>query len=111
MESGSVQHYSRTKVLGIDDDGQRYVTRTDRGETRARHIVLCTESYTPLLMPQFHDLIRPTQSQAASAPGGPPAMKPLVGISGSRAFFGRHGHDTMIGSDTTRVPDREAGRI
>ncbi len=112
LESGKVEHYSRTKVLGIDgDEGEEYVIRTDRGEVRALHVVLCTESYTPLLMPQFHDLIRPTQTQAASGPGGPPEMKPHVGISGTRAFFGRHGDETMIGSDATRVPDHEAGRI
>ncbi len=129
MESGKVEHYSRTKVLGIDNvvvrsanqrsdrgaisdsTGDDYIIRTERGDIRARHVVLCTESYTPLLMPQFHDLIRPTQTQAASGPGGPPAMKPHVGISGARGFFGRHGNETMIGSDATRVPDHEAGRI
>ena len=111
LESGKVEHYSRTKVLGIDDVGEEYVIRTERGEIRARHVVLCTESYTPLLMPQFHDLIRPTQTQAASGPGGPPEMKPHVGISNSRAFFGRHGSETLVGSDATRVPDHEAGRI
>ena len=129
MGSGNVQHYSRTKVLGIDNvvvrsanqrtdretisdyTGDDYIIRTERGDIRARHVVLCTESYTPLLMPQFHDLIRPTQTQAASGPGGPPEMKPRVGISGSRAFFGRHGNEIMIGSDATRVPDHEAGRI
>jgi glycine/D-amino acid oxidase-like deaminating enzyme len=111
LESGKVEHYSRTRVLGIDAEGEDYVIRTDRGEIRARHVAMCTESYTPLLMPQFHDLIRPTQTQAASGPGGPPEMKPHVGISGTRAFFGRHGDATMIGSDATRVPDHEAGRI
>jgi glycine/D-amino acid oxidase-like deaminating enzyme len=111
LESGRVEHYSRTRVLGIDDTGGEYLIRTDRGDMRARHVVLCTESYTPLLMPQFHDLIRPTQTQAASGPGGPAAMKPHVGISNNRGFFGRHGNETMIGSDATRVPDGEAGRI
>ncbi|MBP87723.1 MAG: hypothetical protein CMJ64_13540 [Planctomycetaceae bacterium] len=111
MESSRVEHFSRTKTLGIDDASDEYIVRTERGEIRARHVVLCTESYTPLLMPQFHDLIRATQTQAASGPGGPPEMKPHVGISGSRGFFGRHGGETMIGSDATRVPDREAGRI
>lgn len=110
MESGKVEHYSRAKVIGIDDAGEDYVIRTERGAIRARHVVLCTESYTPALMPQFHDLICPTQTQAASGSGGPPEMKPHVGISNSRAFFGRHGDETMVGSDATRVPDHEAGR-
>lgn len=111
MESNRVEHYSRTKVLAIDTVGDEYIVRTARGHIRARHLVLCTESYTPLLLPQFHNLMCPTQTQAASGPGGPPEMKPHVGISNSRAFFGRHRHETMIGSDATRVPDREAGRI
>lgn len=111
LASGTVELYTRTRVLGIDESGEQYVVRTPRGSITARHVVLCTESYTPLLMPRFHDIIRPVQTQAASGPGGPPAMKPHVGISGSRAFFGRHGNETMIGSDATRVPDREAGRI
>ena len=111
LTSGNVELYSRTKVLGVDDAGDHYVVRTPRGPITARHVVLCTESYTPLLMPMFHDIIRPTQTQAATGPGGPPGVKPHVGISNSRAFFGRHGNETMIGSDATRVPDQEAGRI
>ena len=62
-------------------------------------------------MPEFRDRMRPTQTQAASGPGGPSEMKPHVGISGTRAFFGRHGEETMIGSDATRVPDKQAGKI
>lgn len=111
LQSRSVSLYSRTKVLAISDEGGGYLVKTDRGTLRASSIILCTESYTPLLMPEFHDLMRPTQTQAASGPGGPAEMKPHVGISGTRAFFGRHGNETMIGSDATRVPDKEAGKI
>jgi glycine/D-amino acid oxidase-like deaminating enzyme len=60
---------------------------------------------------QFHDRILPTQTQAASGDGGPTAMQPHVGISGTRGFFGKHGDKVMVGSDATRVPDLEAGRI
>ena len=38
-------------------------------------------------------------------------MKPRIGISAAWFFCGRHGSEVMIGSDATRVPDREAGRI
>ena len=38
-------------------------------------------------------------------------MQPHVGISGTRGFFGKHGDKVMVGSDATRVPDHEAGRI
>ena len=111
IESRKVELYSRTKVLAVEDEGETYLVRTDRGNLRARYVVNATESYAPLLHPQFHDLIRPTQTQAASGGGGPPVMKPHVGISGQQGFFGRHGSSVMVGSDATRVPDREAGRI
>ena len=111
LDSTSVSHFSQTKVLEVSDEDSGYLVRTNRGSIRCRAVVLCTESYTPLLMPEFHDLMRPTQTQAASGPGGPSEMKPHVGISGTRAFFGRHGEETMIGSDATRVPDKQAGKI
>ena len=74
-------------------------------------MVNCTESYTPLLHRQFHDIVRPTQTQAAIGDGGPAGIKPHMGISNSRAFFGKHGSKVMVGSDATRVPDHEAGRV
>lgn len=111
LESGTVELYSRTKVMAVEDGGERYRVRTGRGDIGASHVVNATESYTPLLHPQFHGLIRPTQTQAASGEGGPPAMKPHVGISGHQGFFGRYGSSVMVGSDATRVPDGEAGRI
>lgn len=111
LTSGKAAFYSRTKVLEIRLEGDEYLVRTSRGTIKARSVVNATESYTPLLHPQFHDRIRPTQTQAASGDGGPQSMKPHVGISGSRAFFGKHDGKVLIGSDSTRVPDREAGRI
>lgn len=111
LESPSVSHFSQTKVLAVSGEKSGYLVKTNRGSIKCRAVVLCTESYTPLLMPEFHDLMRPTQTQAASGPGGPSEMKPHVGISGTRAFFGRHGEETLIGSDATRVPDKQAGKI
>lgn len=111
LASGTVELYTRTKVLDVKEEGGNYHVRTDRGTIVARNVLLCTESYTPLLMPMFHDMIRPTQTQAATGPGGPPGMKPHIGISNRWGFFGRHGDHTMVGSDATRVPDHEAGRI
>ncbi len=111
LESGTVSFYSRTRVSQVEDAGEEYLVQTSRGTIRARHVVNATESYTPLLHPQFHDRILPTQTQAASGTGGPEALRPHVGISGTRGFFGRHGVRVMAGSDATRIPDREAGRI
>jgi len=109
LELGRVELFSRTKVVKVVDEGEYYLVRTDRGEIRARHVVNCTESYTALLHQQFRGLMRPTQTQAAMGNSGPETMKPHIGISGTYAFFGRHGNNIMIGSDSTRVPDRQAG--
>jgi len=111
LTSAQVEFYSRTRVARVEDMGEEYRIHTSRGVILARHVVNATESYTPLLHPQFHDRILPTQTQAASGAGGPTAMKPHVGISGTRAFFGKHGGMVMVGSDATRVADHEAGRI
>lgn len=111
MAGGKVDVFSRTKVLKVEDAGDEYIVHTPRGPIRAKHILVATESYTPQLFPQFHDLIRPTQTQAATGPGGPPEMKEHVGVSGVRAFYGRHGNEVMVGSDSTRVPDHLAGVI
>lgn len=111
IQSQKVELYSRTKVLSVDLVAGDYHIQTSRGKIIAQHVVNATEAYTPLLHPQFHDRILPTQTQAASGTGGPESMRPHVGISGTRAFFGKHGNRVMVGSDATRVPDREAGVI
>ena len=111
LRSEKIEFYSRTRVQKVEREGDNYRVHTDRGVILARHIVNATESYTPLLHPQFHDRILPTQTQAASGEGGPAEMCPHVGISGTRGFFGKHGNRVMVGSDATRVPDHEAGRI
>ena len=111
LRAEHIQFYSRTRVLKVELIGEEYHVHTTRGLIKARSVVNAIESYTPLLHPQFHDRILPTQTQAASGDGGPSAMQPHVGISGMRGFFGKHRDKVMVGSDATRVPDHEAGRI
>lgn len=111
LATGRVELYSRTRVTRVERIDDRYRVHTSRGMIECRHVVNATEAYTPLLHPQFHDRILPTQTQAASGTGGPAEIKPHVGISGTRAFFARHGDAILAGSDATRVPDAEAGII
>ncbi|MEO2048272.1 MAG: FAD-dependent oxidoreductase [Pirellulales bacterium] len=111
LKSPSVELFTRTKVERVEDAGQRYLIHTSRGVVEAQSVVNATESYTPQLHRRMHDVIQPTQTQAASGIGGPKEVKPHIGISGSWFFCGRHDDRFMIGSDATRVPDREAGRI
>lgn len=111
VAAAHVDLFTRTKVLRVEDAGDHYRVHTSRGVINATSVVNATESYTPQLHRQMHDVIQPTQTQAASGIGGPEGVKPHVGISGAWFFCGRHGDRVMIGSDATRVPDREAGRI
>jgi len=111
IDSGKVQLYSRTRVARVEDAGEHYVVHTERGTVQARYVVNATESYTPMLHRQFSNLLRPTQTQAATGDGGPAGIKPHIGISNQRGFYAKHGDQVMVGSDATRVPDHEAGRI
>ncbi|MSO21732.1 MAG: FAD-binding oxidoreductase [Acidobacteria bacterium] len=111
LDSGRVNLYSRTRVSRVEDAGEFYRVHTDRGVIRARYVVNATESYTPLLHSQFHDVIRPCQTQAAFGAGAKNQLKPHVAASTARGFFGRHGDGMLFGSDATRVPDQEAGII
>ena len=110
LTSTNVSLFTRSEVLKVEDRGDCYAVHTTRGMINARHVVNATESYTPLLHRQFHDIVQPTQTQGAFARGGPASMKPHIGISSSLYFCGKHGDGILFGSDATRIPDRELGR-
>lgn len=110
LESPRVELFTRTAVRRVEDLGESYAVHTDRGVVRARYVINATESQTPRLFPEFHDIIRPMQTQAAWGESDGGTMRPGIGISGDRAFFGRDEHGVIFGSDATRVPDHEAGR-
>jgi len=111
LATPQVRLFCRTRVTRVEDSGDDYCVYTSRGTIRARHVVNATESYSALLHPQLRGKLFPVQTQAAAGEGGPEAMKAGVGISGLRGFFGKHGRHILIGSDATRVPDRQAGRV
>ncbi|MBM3728242.1 MAG: FAD-binding oxidoreductase [Acidobacteria bacterium] len=110
LRSPRVQLFTRTRVASVQDQGERYAIHTNRGTVLARFVINAAESHTPALFPSFHDIIQPMQTQAAWGPSDGGTMKAGVGISGDRAFFGRHAEGVIFGSDATRVPDHEAGR-
>lgn len=110
LRSPHVTLFTRTRVTGVEDTGEYYAVHTDRGTVRARSVINAVESHTPQLFPELHDIIRPMQTQAAWGESDGGTMRPAVGISGDRAFFGRDEHGVIFGSDATRVPDHEAGR-
>jgi sarcosine oxidase subunit beta len=110
LASDRVELFTRTRVLKVEDLGGWHAVHTQRGVVRARFVVNATEAHTPQLFPEFHDVVLPMQTQAAFGESDGGTMKPGVGISSDRAFYGRHANGVLFGSDATRVPDREAGR-
>jgi len=109
LDNGGVELFTRTRVLRVEDKGEGYRVDTARGSISARRIINATESHTASLHPQYGDFIHPVQTQAAFGEGGPEGMKPHIGLSGKRAFFGRHGTGSMVGSDASRLPPSKAG--
>jgi glycine/D-amino acid oxidase-like deaminating enzyme len=108
LESSKVQLFTRTRVLKVEEDGERYLVRTERGEIRTRFVINAVEAHTAGLHPQYGEFIHPVQTQAAFGTGGPENMKPHVGLSGKRGFFGGHGEGAMVGSDASRIPPKRA---
>jgi glycine/D-amino acid oxidase-like deaminating enzyme len=109
LASGRVELFTRTKVLKVQNRGDRYAVHTERGVILADYVVNATESQTPQLFPEFHNVICPMQTQAAFGESDGGSMKAGVGISSDRAFYGKHANGVIFGSDATRVPDHEAG--
>ena len=110
LTKSNVSLFTRTRPTRVEPLDPGYRVHTARGPIDVQHLVYATESYTPALLPRFHDVIHPMQEQAACGDGGPPAMKPHVGISGAWMFCGRYGPRVLFGSGGSRLPDHQAGR-
>ena len=111
IERHNVQLFTRTRVTGVEEDGELYNVHTERGTIRARSVINAVESHTAVLHEQYGELIHAVQTQAAFGRGGADQMKPHVGLSGTRGFYGRHGDGVMVGSDASRVPAQRANCV
>ena len=82
LRSKQVELFTRTRVLKVEDLGERYAVHTERGCVRARYVVNAAEACTPALFPQFHDIILPMQTQAAFGASDGGSMNPAWGSAG-----------------------------
>jgi len=105
-----VQLFCRTKVLQVNDAGEFYEILTERGMIRARYVVNATESHSPTLFENFHNIIQPMQTQLALGCSDGGTMKPGVAISTPEMFFTRTNKGVLLGSDESRVSDDEANK-
>lgn len=108
LKRGNVGLFSQTKVLRIEDQGEHSVVRTSRGVIRARHVVNATEAYTPALHPQFHNVVRPLETQAAAGRGAAARLPSVFTVSGALWFGDRRSDHVLFGADATRIPDGAA---
>ncbi len=111
MERPNVRLFTRTRVTGVERDGDDYRVHTNRGVVLARSVINAIESHTASLHERYGEFIYPRQTQAAFGDGGPSTMKPHIGLSGMQGWFGRHWGGVMVGSDNTRIPARRANCI
>ncbi len=111
MRKPHVQFFSHTRVESVNDTNAPggYIIRTNRGEIHARHVIYGVESYLPKIDSRFHNIIQPHQEQLASGQGAPDAMPSDNSITGQFFFGARRDNTLLVGSDSTRVPDRLAG--
>lgn len=111
IKADNVDFFSRTRVHKVEDVGDHYVVHTNRGMINARYVVNATESYTALLHPEFVGKLTPIQTNAAFAEGGPPAMKPRVGMGAANSWFGKLHDGIILGSGGLRLDYTLAGLI
>ncbi len=111
IESNNVSFFSHTRVHRIEDVGEHYAVRTNRGTIKARSVINATESYTATLHPEFIDKLIPIQTNAAFAEGGPATMNPHVAMGGPNSWFGKHPEGVILGTGGIRLDYEQAGRI
>lgn len=110
LKSPYVALYTRTKVNSVKDIGNHYEIHTNRGLITARYVINATESHTPSLFKEFHDILKAGQTQAAFGNSHGGKMQQGIAISTPRMFFNRTKNGILLGSDMSVVPDKEAGK-
>ena len=109
LKSPYVELYTRTKVNAVKDAGDHYAIHTNRGMIKARYVINATESHTPSLFKEFHNILKAGQTQAAFGNSNGGTMQQGVAISTPQMFFSRTKDGILLGSDMSVVPDDEAG--
>ena len=109
LKSPDVEFYSHTRVNEVKDVGEHYEIHTDRGLIKARYVINATESHTPSLFKEFHNILNAGQTQAAFGNSNGGTMKQGIAISTPQMFFSRTKDGILLGSDMSVVPDKEAG--
>lgn len=77
--------YGGTSALSIQDDVDGATVQTAKGLIRAQIVLVCTNAYTPKLLPWFKDKIDPVRGQMLATAPAPPLF--------DRPIYADHGYD------------------
>ncbi len=110
LKSVNVSLFTHTKVVSVDRQANRYLILTSRGTIRAQNVIYAVESFLPKLDKRFHNIIEPQQEQASAGIGAPSGLPSDITVGGKLFYGTRRKDKVLIGSDSTRVPDRLAGQ-
>ena len=110
LRTPHVELFTRTRVTAVEDAGETYQVKTERGTIAARYVINATESHTAQLFKELRGANVPYQTQAAWGPSVGGTMKAGVGISSPQMFFGGVRGGVLFGSDLSPVSAAEAGQ-
>jgi gamma-glutamylputrescine oxidase len=60
---GSCVLHEGQEVFALEPDGSRVTTRTTDATITSRHVLVCTNAYAPLLLPEFERIVTPRRGQ------------------------------------------------
>ena len=104
------QVYPNTTALGLQEQSDGVVVRTPHGTITAQIVLVCTNAYTPTLLPWFKGKIDPVRGQMLATEPAPRLFE--------RPIYADHGYDYWRQDRTGRIvlggwrnldPDAEVG--
>lgn len=98
------------EVFEVHADAARVVIRTTDAEVTAPHALVCTNAYTPLILPEFEHVITPRRGQMiALRPGLVRLDASYYANRGSEYFRQAATGEVVVGGCRTYHVDREVG--
>ncbi len=98
------------EVYAIDAAGPDLVTRTTDGVVVSRHVLVCTNAYAPLLIPQLQDVVLPRRGQMLALVNDSLRLDASYYANRGSEYFRRAADGTVVvGGCRTCHAEREVG--
>ncbi|MFO0832916.1 MAG: FAD-binding oxidoreductase [Phycisphaerales bacterium] len=107
---GSCALHEGQEVFEISEDGGTVTTRTTDAEITSSHVLVCTNAYAPLLLPQLEGVVTPRRGQMLALRAGLVLLHASYYANrGSEYFRQTAGGEVVVGGCRTYHADREVG--